>query len=327
MRVSAVFRPYDHHARWSGYPRFVERLTDAREIRPLRLPRRGLERLARRNDHPWVGPDQLQTDLAAALRMVAGRGEIVHMLYGESDLYNAGRFRLRGNRLVATFHQPPRLVDHLVPTDAVLDRLDHAIALGPRAAEHLASRMGAERVSQALHGTDTDAWRPGVRAAEPTCAFVGSWLRDFGVLTEVIRIVKAAEPRVRFEAITTGDVPGARTGIGDEELRCVYQRAWVHVMPLEDAVANNALLEGMACGVPSVVTDVGDVSAYTGDGAARLVPPGDAEAMAAAVLELVGDREGRERMGRAARARAQGFGLDAVARRHAQIYERVGCAR
>jgi glycosyltransferase involved in cell wall biosynthesis len=75
----------------------------------------------------------------------------------------------------------------------------------------------------------------------------------------------------------------------------------------------------MACGVPTVVTDVGDASAYTG-AAALLAPPGDAAAMARAVLELIEDEPARDRLGLLARARAEALDLDAAARRHAEIY-------
>jgi glycosyltransferase involved in cell wall biosynthesis len=76
----------------------------------------------------------------------------------------------------------------------------------------------------------------------------------------------------------------------------------------------------MASGLPTVASDVGDVRYYTGPDAARLVPPGDADAMAAAVLELLGDPAERERMGNRARALAEQGDLTAAARRHAEIY-------
>jgi glycosyltransferase involved in cell wall biosynthesis len=337
-KVSTVFLRHSHHSAHSGYPRFTERLgwfVDAR-TRRTRLPGWLLERESRRVMYDWFGPEQLRNDLTAARRLVLGRGEIVHLLYGETDHFYAGRMRRighrRGNRLVATFHQPPSLHEQLLPNPAIFEQLDHAIALGPRAADHLATLVGgADRVSLAFHGIDTRTWhpRPSARSDTPTCAFVGSWFRDFDVLADVIRIVRHAESRARFELVTGREraeamrgLPGvrARAGISDAELQRVYWGAWLHLLPLEDAVANNALGEGMACGLPTVASDVGDVAHYTGRAAARLVSRGDAEAMAAAVLELLGDPRERERMGRCARALAEQRDLTAAARRHAEIY-------
>jgi glycosyltransferase involved in cell wall biosynthesis len=339
--VSTVFQRFPHHSAYSGYPRFTERLgafVDARRAEPWGLPAPLLRRASGRIVYEWFGPEELRMDLTAARRLATARDEVVHMLYGETHHFYAGRLRgigrRRGNRLVATFHQPPALIDELLPAPPLFEQIDHAIVLGPRAHAHLAGVVGADRVSCAFHGVDTDAWhpRPERRAQVPTCAFVGSWFRDFDVFAEVIALVHAGEPRVRFDVVTEAarldelrafPCVRARAGISDEELREVYWNAWVHVLPLRDAVANNALLEGMACGLPTVVSDVGDVADYSGAEGACLVPPRDPEAMAAAVLELLSDPSRQERLGARARARAEAHDLTAVARRHAQIYTSV----
>jgi glycosyltransferase involved in cell wall biosynthesis len=51
-----------------------------------------------------------------------------------------------------------------------------------------------------------------------------------------------------------------------------------------------------------VATDVGDIGVTVGDGEfGRVVPPGDAAALAAALEEVVSDRDLAERLGAAAR--------------------------
>jgi glycosyltransferase involved in cell wall biosynthesis len=344
-RVSLVFRRHAHHSGWSGYPRFadyLDGLVDARRAHPAPLPRRMLERVSGDIVYEWFGPDQLGLDLTAARRLALGRREVVHLLYGETDHFYAGRVRpfarRRGNQLVATFHQPPALIDELLPAPPLFEQLDHALALGTRAAEHLRGVVGAERVWRATHAVDTRAWTPRADAAAevPTCSFVGSWFRDFPLFAEVVRRVRAAEPRVRFEAVTSparvdelSALPGvtARARVSDDELRAVYRRSWVSVLPLSDAVANNALLEAMACGVATVVSEVGDVPDYSGGSrGARLVPPGDADAMADAVLALLRDRSARERLGARGRAEAERLDVRAGARRHADIYEEISRA-
>ena len=56
-------------------------------------------------------------------------------------------------------------------------------------------------------------------------------------------------------------------------------------------------LEAMACGVPVVTTDCGGIRDYAVDGYnALIVPPGDPEAVADAVLKILRDDKFRERL-------------------------------
>jgi hypothetical protein len=121
IKVATVFRRFEHHSASSGYPRFAERLPEfirARHPAACRLPGVALRRASGAIEYEWFGPDQLRNDLTAARRLVTGRDEIVHLLYGETDHFYAGRLRRfgrrRGNRLVATFHQPPAIIEELL---------------------------------------------------------------------------------------------------------------------------------------------------------------------------------------------------------------------
>lgn len=80
--------------------------------------------------------------------------------------------------------------------------------------------------------------------------------------------------------------------------------------------------EAMACGVPCVVTDVGDSAALVGDTGVT-VAPGDPNALAQGWLHLLRDTapDARLRQGQAARARVQSlYGLDQIAERYANLY-------
>jgi len=88
---------------------------------------------------------------------------------------------------------------------------------------------------------------------------------------------------------------------------------------------SNAILEGMAAGLPMVVTDVGGNAEAIVDGVCgRVVPARDPAALAAALLELAGDPAARARMGQAARARAAThFTLEACVARYATFYRNL----
>jgi len=65
-----------------------------------------------------------------------------------------------------------------------------------------------------------------------------------------------------------------------------------------------SLLDAMCFGVPVVATAAGGIVEAVDDGVTgRLVPVGDAAALAAALVELLRDPAGRARMGEAARQR------------------------
>ena len=82
--------------------------------------------------------------------------------------------------------------------------------------------------------------------------------------------------------------------------------------------------EAMSCGVPCVVTDVGD-SAWIVGNTGRVVPPQNSEALANAWSSLILlSREDRQVLGEAARSRIiESFSLDSVVSRYEQLYESV----
>lgn len=89
----------------------------------------------------------------------------------------------------------------------------------------------------------------------------------------------------------------------------------------------NVLGEAMASGVPCAATDVGDSALIVGD-AGAVAPPGDAAALAEALLRLLRLPESARRaMGEAARRRvAENYALPAIRARYADLIDDV-CAR
>lgn len=83
----------------------------------------------------------------------------------------------------------------------------------------------------------------------------------------------------------------------------------------------NAVGEAMSCGVPCIVTDVGDVSDLIGE-TGRIVPPRDPEALAAAWAELL-DKSDSERatLGKTARRRIQErFSMQSILARYQRVW-------
>lgn len=86
----------------------------------------------------------------------------------------------------------------------------------------------------------------------------------------------------------------------------------------------NIIGEAMSCGVPCVVTDVGDSAWIVGD-TGKVVPPKNPELLANAFKELIDlGNQGREILGKSARERVTNlFSLDSVVHQYESLYEKL----
>jgi glycosyltransferase involved in cell wall biosynthesis len=113
--------------------------------------------------------------------------------------------------------------------------------------------------------------------------------------------------------------------VADPELPAYFRRADLLVLPHRRVDMSGVLFAGLAFGKPMVLSDVGGFGELVGEtGAGRLVPPGEPEPLAAAISELLADRDEREALaGRAAAAAAGPYSWDRIAERTLALYEDV----
>jgi len=84
------------------------------------------------------------------------------------------------------------------------------------------------------------------------------------------------------------------------------------------------LVEAMAAGLPVVATDIAGYREVVRDGMdGLLVPPSDADALAAALRRVLDDPALAERLAGAGRTRAEGFSWDVVATRLEEAYREI----
>lgn len=278
----------------------------------------------------------LFTELAAILHMLARRRSLFHVLYGDTDLWLLARVsRLTGHAIVATFHQPAGYLPHMGVNQQATKSLDAVILVSESQRPYFQKIVPPERIFVVPHGVDTDFFRPARDLSDQQiCITVGSHLRDYDTLTRAIELIRESRVDVRFLAVGTRSGSGWKKGfhhkhvecldeLSDEQLRQAYHLSQVAVFALDDATANNALLEAMACGLPVVATDVGGIREYLGEEAGVLCPPGNPEAVAAAMLRVVGERGYATRLGRASRARALNYDYRIVAKQLNRVYLEV----
>ena len=109
-----------------------------------------------------------------------------------------------------------------------------------------------------------------------------------------------------------------------DDVECLLAAADVHVAPAPDG-SPQALVEAMSAGAPSVAIDVPLNRWLLGDDAAGLlVPPENAEALAAAVIRLLDDSKLAARLAAAAQQRAKtDFDFEKMVEGYRELLERV----
>jgi glycosyltransferase involved in cell wall biosynthesis len=108
---------------------------------------------------------------------------------------------------------------------------------------------------------------------------------------------------------------------GEDEVMRAYRSHDVLAMSSTYEGFGMVVVEAMAQRLPVVATAVGCAPALLGDGAGGIVvPPRDADALAAALARLLADAPLRRRMGSAAHERVRGMTWAATARQTVEVY-------
>ncbi len=190
-------------------------------------------------------------------------------------------------------------------------------------ADHGVSR---ERLAVVPAGVDAQRWRPLPSVARVpgrlvTTASADVSMKGLAYLLEALAKIRSERPDVELVVVGTPKpnslLPGLieQLGLGgavrfladvsDDRIVELYAEAEVAVVPSLYEGFSLPAVEAMACGVALVATTGGALPEVVGaDGRAGvLVPPGDAGALALAVLGLLADPERRATLGRVGRQR------------------------
>jgi glycosyltransferase involved in cell wall biosynthesis len=172
-------------------------------------------------------------------------------------------------------------------------------------------------------GVDTLRYVPGRKSSEPLLCFLGrlddrrkrieDLLDAFPYVAERVpgvRLVIAGggqrEAALKAKAAAYDNVEFAGY-LGEEEKIDLYQRSWVGVFPSSKEGFLLTALEASACGTPAVVYEHPGVMTVVDGQTGLVVPEGDSQALASAVVSLLQDPQRRLEMGRKAREYARGF--------------------
>jgi glycosyltransferase involved in cell wall biosynthesis len=262
-------------------------------------------------------------------------------------------------RVVLGYHTTGRsggAARHTLARATAVGVADRIVALAESHRTYLARDLGlpASRFEVISSGVDLQRFDPtvsrdearlraGLPAGVPLAGIIAALRpeKNHGLFLRAARRVLERVPDARF--VIAGDGP-ERTRIEQEIERLglagrvlvlgsrqdvpdLYRALDVAVLSSHPVVETLpvTLMEAAATGTPAVATAVGSVEDVIADGeTGYVVPPGDEAALAERVQELLADPARRDRMGRAARARAErAFDERDMLRRYADLFSAV----
>lgn len=219
--------------------------------------------------------------------------------------------------------------------------LDRALALSAFMADTIRGDLGRVPVYVAPNGSESGF------DVEPLgdtghVVFTGrlEQVKGVHVLLDAFRQISAERPdarltvigdgseRARLEAAAADLVAAGRVAFRGrldqpQVAQCLRESAVVVVPSLWPEVFGRVALEAMQTGRAVVASRTGGLPELVDADNGRLVEPGDADGLARALLELLGDRALLERLGAQSARRAKGFAMDAVLDEHEAHYAAV----
>jgi glycosyltransferase involved in cell wall biosynthesis len=287
-------------------------------------------------------PDMLATARAAR------RAGVVHFQWLAVQPVDALLLRAFPRPLVLTAHdvlpREPRPGQRAAQR-RLYERVDAVVVHSEHGRARLVDGLGLapDKVEVIAHGVLRPAGDAGLPAeletvAGPVVLFFGL-LRPYkglDVLLEAWRGIAGAElwivgmPRMDTAPLRAAAPAGVRfveRYVPDAQVGALLRRADLAVLPYREIDQSGVLFTALGAGTPLVLSAVGGFPEVAAAGAAELVPPGDPAALREVLARLLGDPAARERLAAGARrAAAERYGWEAIARRHLELYARLGAA-
>lgn len=247
----------------------------------------------------------------------------------------------KGRLLVRRWHHFLRMQERVVP------QLKHLVTVSAASRDAIAEafRIPTTRIKVVHNGVDGTRWAPlpEVTRAPNTLLTVASAdqpLKGLTVLLEALATLRKSHPALtlrvigklnpdgptgaRLQALGLGEAVTFEAGLSEAMLRQRYAQATLAVVPSLYEGFGFPAAEAMACGTPLVSSTGGALGEVVGD-AGLTVPPGDSDALAKAIDQLLKAPE--LRLGLGARGRSRALEQFSWARAGAAMVQRYQEAR
>jgi glycosyltransferase involved in cell wall biosynthesis len=259
-----------------------------------------------------------QPDMPAAKRAARRRPIVFNPLVSLADTFVSDRARFRPGSLAATF---------LECIDRHAFRSADLIVVDTEAHAEYFAGLTDTPIEVCFVGAEDRVFTPGWSPQEPfTAIFVGKLIPLQGV--DVVLDAARRAPELRFRMIGSGQLdellerrppnvdhaPWVDYELLPRELRRASCALGIFGTTAKAArVIPNKAFQAIACGTPLVTADTPAARELLEDGeSALLVPPGDPDALAAALERLAADAELADRLARGGRAAYERRASEAV---------------
>jgi glycosyltransferase involved in cell wall biosynthesis len=280
----------------------------------------------------------LERRIRSIMRLSTPRVLLLDSLDDQFYTLSRDRAKWAETRFIGVSHQPPSWWRANSAGPEHFRTLDRMIVVSSEAQSYWQGLLGTDKVVFIPHGADVDFFVPGNRQpmadAPLRVIFCGNWFRDFETLSAVVRMIDERDLAVRFDLVIPTAARTAESlssiansprvtwhaGLTDVGLRALYQQNDLMLQTLRDSTANNGIMEGMACGLPLVVTDIGGSRDYATPAFADFVPPRDPDAVVAALERWIDHRTELPVRGRLARDHVtEHFAWISIAERYVDV--------
>src|SRR5262245_25011663 len=269
-------------------------------------------------------------------RFALAKPDVLHVQWLGVPELDRWLFRPR-SPAVLTAHDiiPRRTLSKTGMWQALFDRFARVVVHSERGRGQLAEFGVAE---EKLRVIDHPVFRSGVeRADDGRTALCLGLIRPYKGTEDAVeavlgvdgaRLLVVGDPRVPLDGLqrTAGERAEWRLGyLPDAELRRALSEATVGLFPYRAEIdLSGALLQVLGAGVPEIVCDIGGLGEVVSRfHAGAVVPPGDTEAMSAALRRLVEDADALAAARRGAERARDELTWDASAAAHIELYREL----
>ncbi len=262
------------------------------------------------------------------------RPNLIHLLWAERDLGYINLInRFSAIPLCCTFHCCPEDLAKILPYRQRLRSLAAIIIMSETQRPFFeACGIAPDKIHCIPHGIDTEFFFPSpnpLPSDDFTVLSVGSYKRNFSLLREVA-VKLRTHPEIKLKILSSSnfrqyfyDLNNVQfiSGLTDLELLANYQSASCLLLTVENATANNALLEGLACGLPVVTEKIGGIPEYINSDCAVVTETGNADRLVDAIVSLSTSPHRRDQMAIAARTKALELSWPRIAAQTVALYQ------